>query len=216
MPEGANCMGVESMSGSCARAVCMVVASALMLASVATAAEGQSISSVTTKFDSKRCRHTPGRDAEDYGSWRCTGHDGIAVRLSAGDQRMQVSFGQEGGREVAARQTFPAFNSVYEGTIEWRLERRPNSRPRPFATILRWNVRREDDGRDSTGRVLVVTRLNPGGVCHVGYVDTRANQNANELARQIADELARTFQCGKDKPVVRGQVSAGLSMPRND
>ena len=216
MPEGTNCIGVGAATRCHLLATCVALAIALMLASVATAAEAQSINSVTTKFDSKRCRHTPGRDAEDYGSWRCTGYDGIAVRLSAGDQRMQVSFGREAARELAARQTFPAFNSVYEGTIDWRLERRPNARPRPFATILRWNVRRQDDERNSTGRVLVVTRLNPGGVCHVGYVDARANENANELARQMADELARGFQCGKDKPVVRGQVSAGQSIPRAD
>jgi hypothetical protein len=191
---------------------CTVVAGALMLAAVTTA-KAQSISGVTTQFDSKRCRHTPGREAEDYGAWQCAGYNGIAVRLSAGDQRMQVSFGREAARELAARETFPAFNSVYEGTIEWRLESRPNAKPRPFATILRWNVRREDDARNSTGRVLVVTRLDPGGVCHVGYVDARANANANALARQIADEAARGFQCGKDKPVVRGKVSEGLAMP---
>ncbi len=89
----------------------------------------------------------------------------------------------------------------------------PNGKPRPFATILRWNVRLEDDERTSTGRVLVVTRLNPGGVCQVGYVDARANPTANELAQQLADENARAFQCGKDKPIVRGKISAGLSMP---
>jgi hypothetical protein len=214
MTEGANCMGAGPALRSFVLAVCTVLATVLMPVSATMAAE--SISSVTTKFDSKRCRHTPGRDAEDYGSWGCAGLDGIGVRLGAGDQRMQVSFGRDAASELAARQTFPAFNGVYEGTIEWRLERPPNAKPRPFATILRWNVRREDDGRDSTGRVLVVTRLNPGGVCHVGYADARANTNASQLARQIADEMARDFQCGKDKPVVRGQVSAGLNMPEND
>ena len=65
----------------------------------------------------------------------------------------------------------------------------------------------------STGRVLVVTRLAPGGVCHVGYVDGRANPDANKLAQELADKHARGFQCGKDKPVVAGKISAGLSMP---
>jgi hypothetical protein len=45
----------------------------------------------------------------------------------------------------------------------------------------------------------VVTKLGPGGVCHVGYVDARANPDANELARKLADEKARTFRCGIDK-----------------
>lgn len=110
------------------------------------------------------------------------------VFLSAGDQRMQVSFGSNAAREPTARQTFPSFNNVYKRTIEWRLEALPNGKTRPFATILRWNVKLPDDERESTGRVLVVTRFGPGGVCHVGYVDARSN--ANELALQIADRNA--------------------------
>jgi hypothetical protein len=193
---------------------CRFAGAALILAGVAaTPAASQSVTRVYTTFNSKQCQHTRGRDVEDYGSWRCAGHAGIEVRLSAGDQRMQVSFGRSAAREPAARQTFPAFNSVYEGTVEWRLEPQPNGKPRPFATILRWNVKQDDDERISTGRVLVVTRLSPGGVCHVGYVDARANPNANKLAQQIADGHARAFQCGKDKPIVLGKTSTGLSMP---
>ena len=168
----------------------------------ATPAVSQSITRVYTTFDSDKCRHTRGKDVEDYGSWRCPGHAGIDVVLSAGDQRMQVSFGRKALGEVAAGETFPGFNNVYKGTVEWRIEMLPNGKTRPFATILRWNVRIEaDENRGtSTGRVLVVTRLNPGGVCHVGYVNARANPNANELAQQLADTKARGFKCGKDKP----------------
>ena len=190
-----------------------LVVGALLLAIGAIPAQGQSVIRAYTKFDAKQCQHSRGRGPEDYGSWRCKGYDGIDIRLSAGDQRMQVSFGRDAAREPAARQTFPAFNNVYEGTVEWLLEPRPNGKPRAFAAILRWNVKLEDDERTSTGRVLVVTRLGPGGVCHVGYVDARANPDVNELARQVADGQARAFQCGKDKPVVSGKISPGLSMP---
>ena len=170
-------------------------------------ASAQEISYVYTKFDAdKTCKHTKGTDVEDYGSWRCPGYGGLIVYLTAGDQRMQVSFGtsaKKAADEVAAGETFPGFNSVYEGTIEWRIEKLPNGKTRPFATILRWNTRTEDDvKRDdgkSTGRTLVVTRLNPGGVCHVGYVDGRT-PGANEAARKLADEKARSFKCGTDDP----------------
>jgi hypothetical protein len=194
----------------------LAVASACLAGFFATPAVSQTVSRVYTQLDSDKCRHSKGRDVEDYGSWRCAGHDGIGVYLSAGGQRMQVSFGRNAAREPAASQTFPGFNSAYKGTIEWRIETPPKRKPRAFATILRWNVKLAGDERDTTGRVLVVTRLGPGGVCHVGYVDARANPNANELAVKLADERARGFKCGADKPTVAGQVSPGLSMPQAD
>lgn len=188
----------------------------VLAAAGVTPAVSQTVTRAYTQFDSDKCRHIKGRAVEDYGSWLCPGYAGIAVRLSAGDQRMQVSFGANAAREPAARETFPRFNSAYKGTIEWRIETPAGGKPRPFATILRWNVKLEDDGRDTTGRVLVVTRLGPGGVCHVGYVDARANPNANELARQLADDKARGFRCGVDKPVSAGIVMPGLYLPKGD
>lgn len=177
------------------------------LAQEPTQEPAQQAFSVYTSFDAdKTCKHKPGKDEEDYGSWACPGHGGLNVYLSAGDQRMQVSFGRTeraASREKAASETFPGFNSVYQGNVEWRMEKLPDGKTRPFATILRWNTRTEadaerDDGK-STGRTLVVTRLNPGGVCHVGYVDAR-KPGANEEARTLADEKARSFKCGKDDP----------------
>jgi hypothetical protein len=191
-------------------------AALVVAACCATPAASQPVSRAYTQFDSDKCRHTKGKAAEDYGFWRCAGHDGIEVYLRAGDQRMTVSFGRNAAREPAASQTFPRFNSAYKGTVEWRLEALPNGRPRAFATILRWNVTLDDDERDTTGRVLVVTRLGAGEVCHVGYVDARANPDANALAQQLADERARGFKCGTDKPVVLGKVTPGLYLPKAD
>ena len=182
-------------------------------------AAGQTIESVYSKFDAKECKHKRGTDVEDYGTWTCPGYGGIKVVLGAGDQRMLVTFGSWKD-DLAGEQTFPAFNNVYEGTVEWRIEKQ-GGKARPFATILRWNVMVESDKPNSrglitsTGRVLVVTRLGPGGVCHVGYVDARANPDANALARKIADEQARNFRCGKDKRIVLGTVGPGLSMPKD-
>jgi hypothetical protein len=124
-----------------------------------------------------------------------------------------VSFGRNAAREPAAGETFPGFNSAYKGTIEWRIATPPGGKPRPFATILRWSVQRENDEHDSSGQVLVVTRLGPGGVCHVGYVDGRANPDANALAQRLADEKARGFRCGTDRPTIAGNVMPGLNMP---
>jgi hypothetical protein len=172
----------------------------VLLSVPALAQSNTAIQSAYTKFDSDKCRHTPGRDVEDYGSWICPGYGGIPVWLGAGDQRMFVSFGRNAAKEPAAGETISGFNDAYKGTIEWRLERKPDGTLRPFATILRWNFMQSPDDRKASGRKLVVTRLGPGGVCHVGYVDARANADANELARKLADEKARTFKCGIDKP----------------
>jgi len=69
----------------------------LLLGVAAIPAMGQSVTRAYSKFDSRQCRHTPGRGVEDYGFWRCAGYAGIEVWLSAGDQRMQVSFGRDAG-----------------------------------------------------------------------------------------------------------------------
>jgi hypothetical protein len=173
------------------RVVWALIAVALSpLQALAQSAPQPALASAYTTFDSKTCRHTKGTAEEDYGSWRCPGLNGIGITLSAGDQR----------------------NNVYSGTVEWRGEARPGGKIKPFATILRWNRMTERDQETargpvvSTGRTLVVTRLGPGGVCHVGYVDARANANANELARKIADESARDFRCGVDQPRILGVV----------
>jgi len=177
---------------------------AIALALFAAPAAAQSIEYVYTKFNAKQCKHTKGRAVEDYGSWLCPGYKNLPVRLSAGDQRMYVTFGPLAKDNIAGTQTLGGFNDVYEGTVEWRIEKRADGSERPFATILRWNVVTADDRDKATGpikpsgRVLVVTRLGPGGTCHVGYVDGRS-KDANERARRVADERARTFKCETDK-----------------
>lgn len=188
--------------------VAIVVAGMCFEFARAQAPAGDGVAYAYTTFDAdKNCKHRKGRDVEDYGTWTCPGYAGIPVVLSAGDQRMQVSFGPRASREVAASETLPPFNDVYKGTIEWRLAPGKNDKPAPYATILRWNYKTSPDDRKASGRVLVVTRLNPGGVCHVGYVDARANPDANEIARKLADEKARGFVCEKDKPEWHGKGS---------
>jgi hypothetical protein len=193
----------------------------LALAGLVLASSGvfaaERLTSAYTRFDAASCRHSKGSDAEDYGSWRCKGYKDIPVLLSAGDQRMFVTFGKSSPENLAESETFPSFNDAYEGTVEWRLAA---GQAEPFATVLRWNVMRTADEtftgsrQPAKARVLVVTRLGPGGICHVGYVDVDANANtANALARQIADERARDFRCGVDKARALGAVTVDLALP---
>jgi hypothetical protein len=81
-------------------------------------------------------------------------------------------------------------------TVEWRAA----GQAPPFAIIQRWHLADNNDpdrnGRPIAKPMLVVTRLPPGPVCHVAYVDAKANRDANELARKAADELARDMRHG--------------------
>ena len=203
---------------SLALAASLAALTALPAAATAEAAA----SSAYTSFNSDKCAHQAGTEEEDYGSWTCKGFGGLAVRLSAGDQRMFVTFGKLSDDNLAASQTFPAFNDAYKGKIEWRLAAGAAGKPKPFATILQWNVMTGADAQKDKGpvmpsaRVLVVTRLGPGGTCQVGYVDALANPDAADLARKIADEHARAFQCGTDKPIVLGKTDPDLAMPSGE
>jgi hypothetical protein len=193
----------------------LLCGSAALALCIAAPAAGQSIESAYTDYDAKACPHRAGRDPEDYGEWRCRGLNGIAVFVSAGDQRMTMSFGPRAKDEPAAGQTLQGFNDVYKARIEWHLMRETRGRAKPFAAIVRWHTflldERDTPDKAVRGQVLVVTRLGPGGVCHVGYVDALANGNANALARTIADERARAFDCSTDKPIILGATGPGFS-----
>lgn len=125
--------------------------------------------------------------------------------IAEDDLREIVSVGRnrkEAAEEPAAKIWFAPFNSS-ETTVEWRA-----AGQKPFAIIQRWHIADGSDpdkqGRPNTKAMLVVTRLPPGPVCHVAYVDAIANPNANELARKAADDFARGFTCGKDEVKVIG------------
>ena len=85
-----------------------VVAGVIAAACFATHATAQSsvpsasVERAYTPLDLDKCKHTKGREVEDYGSWRCTGYNGIPVRVSAGDQRTYISFGPNAAKEIAA------------------------------------------------------------------------------------------------------------------
>jgi hypothetical protein len=190
-----------------------------LIASAADPALAQTTAQTASAYsalDLKKCRHTPGKDVEDYGEWSCAGYGGIGVYVTAGDQRSYVSYGPNAKKQAAAKQTLASFNG--EGkNIEWRGERGADGALKPYATIMRWSTTVQGVADEPTrGQVLVVTRLGPGGVCHVGYVDARANTDANALAQKIADENARKFKCGADKPVVLGNKGPGFSGPYGD
>lgn len=122
------------------------------------------------------------------------------VYFSEGDLRQMVRFGH--ALPKAERwESFGEFNQIGK-TVEWRL-----NNTQPVAAILRWHIENTNpqtgmQDEQHRGQVLVISTVagshRPDHACVVGYVDARANKNANALARNIADFLAAQFRCGID------------------
>ena len=199
------------------------VASGLAVAALLVAASGpispanaQTIGSSYTSTAPKDCRMT-GKPSELDGSTTrvCPGKSGLVVLIAEDDLRETVSVGRnrvQAAREPAAQIWFGPFNSTSH-TVEWRA-----LNGKPFAIIQRWHIADNSDvektGRPIAKPMLAVTRLPPGEVCHVAYIDAQANPNANELARKAADDLARDFKCGKDEVKVIGETGKAVSLAK--
>jgi hypothetical protein len=179
-------------------------------------AGAQAFSSSYTSTAPKDCRTIGKPSTEDDSTTRvCPGKAGLVVLITEGDLRETVSVGRTrpaAAKEPAAETWFGPFNSTSH-TVEWR-----SIEGKPFAIIQRWLIADIND-EDKTGKpankpMLAVTRLPPGPVCHVAYIDGQANRNANELARQAADEFARDFNCAKDEVKVIGERGRAVDMAR--
>jgi len=178
-------------------------------------ANAQTFSSSYTSTAPKDCR-TIGKPENGSTTQVCPGKSGLVVVISEDDLRQTVSVGPDraaASKEPAAETWFAPFNST-ANTVEWRAVD-----GKPFAIIQRWLIADNNDpdkaGSPISKPVLAVTRLPPGPVCHVAYIDGQANRNANELARQAADEFARDFKCGKDEVKVIGEKGTAVSLAKH-
>src|SRR5215216_5127953 len=177
-------------------------------------ANAQTFSSSYTSTAPKDCR-TIGKPENGSTTQVCPGKSGLVVVISEDDLRQTVSVGPNraaAGKEPAAEAWFAPFNST-ANTVEWRA-----ADGKPFAIIQRWLIADNNDldkaGTPTSKPILAVTRLPPGPVCHVAYIDGQANRNANELARQAADEFARDFKCGKDEVKLVGEKGTAVSLAK--
>ncbi len=203
----------------------VTLTSILLTLSAATAQTAQNVSSYTST-EPKHCRQVSVTRGEDGGGIRtCPGPQGLVVVISEDDLRETVTVGRTrktAETEPAAKTWFEPFSSTTP-TIEWRQEAKDKP---PFAMIQRWHladIEDEDkDGRPKAKQLFVVTRLASSGgktgasVCHVAYIDVKANTNAIDLAREVADTLARDFKCDTGKVRVIGATGRGveLALPR--
>ena len=53
-------------------------------------------------------------------------------------------------------------------------------------------------------QILIVTKVEQGSTCQVAHVNASKYSNANQIARDLADELAETFDCS-NQPIVWGE-----------
>src|SRR5690242_8339314 len=185
----------------------ILVAAATMAAAFSAPAAAQPVfGSSYSSTMSANCWGTRGEKLVDDNTTRvCRGKVGLVVLVNQDEPRETISVGRDkaaAGNEPAATTKLGPLSSAIR-TIEWRM-----AGSMPFAIIQQWRIADKDDagkdGRPTDKQMLVVTRLPPGPVCHVAYVDVAANANADELARQAADELAQDFKCGKDAVKVIG------------
>jgi hypothetical protein len=195
-------------------AICACALAGTMVAGALAAEEFVSSYTSTAANLCKKVQGSKGADEGDWGVRSCPGLAGFIVRMTEDDLRMTVSFGRSmaaAKKEPAARQGFGPFNLVND-RLEWRSVK---GAPQPFAIIQRWLIA-DNESPDKNGRplsvgLLVVTRLAPGSVCHAAYIDVRANPNAIAIARQAADEKARTFDCA-GKPEVAGERGRAIEL----
>ncbi len=136
----------------------------------------------------------------------CSGFGEYVVHFAEGDLRQMVEFGFVGDQD-RGWVSFGEWNQIGK-TIEWRL-----NDGRPFATILRWFIENIDNRTGTSnkrvkGQVLVISKVgqpNEFEACVVGYVDARANSDANTIARNVTDTVGPQFRCGFDLPRFYGK-----------
>jgi len=185
--------------------------------SIAAQAVAEEFVSQYTSADVRKCKKIS-EPAEPSAAWVCKGVAGYLVWVGDSDWRARVSVGRSvkaAEHERAAEQFLPSVN-VASRTVEWRSVK---GGAKPFAIIQRWHILdpedRDKDAKPRTRDVLIVTRLPPGGVCHVAYIDATANREANVLARQAADGIARNFDCANDKVGVIGDRGPAIEIIGN-
>ncbi len=167
-----------------------------MAAGLPVTAAANPLKSQYTTIDLKICAKLKAHP--DGASWRCPGLPGYPVYVAEGDLRTFVSVGARAEKRRAAEQTLGPFNTIFaagsrRATLEWRFYRKGGTLV-PYATILRYYTKNDTD----RGEVLVVTKVSPAQTCQVAYIDALATPEPMVLAHRIADETARSFDCGKE------------------
>jgi hypothetical protein len=178
----------------------ILLASALAVVAVLPSAAAES---VYTDLLLEKCKSLiepdPDEPGGDFMSSSCPGLGNYQVLFKEGDLRQSLHYGYLKKSIVDhAFESFGQFNHM-NPKIEWRL----SDGGKPYAAIQRFFV----GDAESQGQVLAISRVGQRDDeegCPVGYVDALANENPNEIARDVADTIAASFKCGKDTAEYHG------------
>ena len=161
--------------------------------------------SIFTAINLRNCRKL--QSQPEIEAHICPGLPGFPVYIAERGGRTFLATSDTPAEAKAASQSLASSNTPFaratqRATIEWRFVIR-EGRKLPYATIVRYFTR--NDG--NRGEVLVVSRVHGAESCHVAHIDALANTDAIVLARRIADERARTFECASP-PTIGGETGA--------
>ncbi|MEZ2331759.1 hypothetical protein AB6802_18720 [Mesorhizobium sp. RCC_202] len=181
----------------------------LALACFCQAAHAGDISSAYTDLDSKKDCVTYAQAEQGDGDWAnlvCSGYRGYPVLINYDDARESVYYGFPSDDMTAVWESFSAFNGSGP-KVEWRVETKGDIAV-PYAAIHRRSVSNPEDDKKSIDVLVVAKVAQPEQHegCTIGLVLATGNPQANDQARKLADEKAKTFACGKDKREVIGSV----------
>ncbi|MER8476952.1 hypothetical protein [Mesorhizobium sp. M1163] len=181
----------------------------LVLAGFCQAAPAGDISSVYTDLVWEKDCVTYAQAEEGDGDWAdlaCSGYGGYPVMVSYDDARESLFYGFPPGDMTTVWESFSGLNSAGP-KVEWRIETKGDMAV-PFAVIHRRSIS-DSEGENKSTEVLIVAKVAQPGAhegCTIALVLATGNPAANDQARKLADEKARTFACGKDKRVVIGNT----------
>jgi hypothetical protein len=175
-----------------------LVAAMVMAVAGAGWAQAQAITSVYSRIDA-HCREHALED-EPVVLIRCNAPDAWQIEIQASEHGASITYTYDQGPvspalHTPARGLFGRFHDV----IEWR-----EVLGVPFASIHRYfdeTPGMMSGGEDESYQTLMVTALRPetpDTACVVAYIDASGLPDANTLARDAADRLARGWDCALD------------------
>jgi len=165
------------------RSLLALAAIAIALPAVAAESQYSPLGNEACKLDKAASRKITRHEDFDPMLYRCGTTNGRAVSVTYLGLQVRVLLARKAGKSLELSTYYDAGPK-----IEWR-----GPRGAPTAAILRLSSR-GDDGKPSSA--LAVVKLSPDQDCLIGIIDVKANPQANELARQTADDIG-SRSCGK-------------------